>query len=113
MSSVASPSQSIIEAEIDGLGFAQVGIDRAVAERVVFEHEESREMDRLEPAEGKDRVGRVGCAGKPRQSHGREKRAQIRDPIIRHRSDDDEMVLRRHGAPPSPMTPLPAIAARP
>ena len=64
-------------------------------------------MDRLEPAEGEDHIGGVGGAWEPRQSHRREKRAQIRDPIIRHRRDNDEMVLRRHTASRKPMTALP------
>ena len=70
-------------------------------------------MDRVELAEGKDRIGGVGYASQPRQRHRREKRAQIRDSIIRHRRDNDEMVLRRHGASRNPMAPLPQPMLRP
>src|SRR5690348_7349790 len=64
-------------------------------------------MDRVEPAEGKDHIGGVACAWQSRQRHRREKRAQIRDAIIRHSCDNNEMILRRHGASRNSITPFP------
>ena len=89
-------------AEIGRLGTREVWIRRTIAERVVLENDEPREVDRIECAERDERVRRIGGAGKAGQSHRRQQRAQTLDPVLVDLGDDDEIVLRDHCWPPGP-----------
>ena len=86
------------QAEIGRLRARQLRIKRAVGERIVGEENQAGVVNRVERAKGKKGVCRVGCSWEAGQSHGREQRAERGHALLRDLRDDNDIVLRDHGA---------------